>query len=186
MSLTLRKQAQSILDTNNLQELHISINNNNKCLTLTGECGEPFITISGILFSRNTPNKSEIDYACELLDIFITKHKITLLDAINIARKVKQYPEQPHIKDNLKYDNYPNKVMFTMLNNLIVNIYEDLRIDIKTKNNTKNLSIPEFNKLKISEDICTKVKDIFKWNNEYQKLLTKKDEALNLLNKCNI
>ncbi len=81
MSLILRKECQTPLDTYGLAEYHVRINDN-KQLTIVGPCGKPLFSISGIIFSRVTPTLAEIEYAKELLQEFLIKFKQEILDVI--------------------------------------------------------------------------------------------------------
>ncbi len=76
MSLMLRKKCQIILDSYNLQNYHVTISEETKCLKIVTECGKPMANIEGITFSRICPTKDEIVYASELLQDFLTTHKV--------------------------------------------------------------------------------------------------------------
>ena len=74
MSLMLRKQCQSLLDSVSLSNYHVQIDETTKMLQIVGECGQSFVSISGIRLSRMAPNNEEIKLALELFDAFLVKH----------------------------------------------------------------------------------------------------------------
>ena len=78
MSLILRKKCQEILDDQKLSNYHVAIEESTKCMQIVGECGKPLFSIYGIKFTRMAPTKEEIEYAVELLDTFIIKHKTAI------------------------------------------------------------------------------------------------------------
>lgn len=92
MSLFLRKACQENLDGVGLQNYHIQVDEGTKCLQIVGECGDVFVSITGIRLSRMAPADKEIDLAIELFDDFLAKHTGTFkafLDAKIRADKSK-------------------------------------------------------------------------------------------------
>jgi len=75
MSLLLRNACQETLDNAGLANFHIRTNETNNTMTIVGECGQPFVSISGIKFARTAPSAAEIPLAVELLEVFLMKHK---------------------------------------------------------------------------------------------------------------
>jgi len=75
MSLLLRNACQDTLDNAQLSNFHIRVNEYSKAMTIVGECGQPFVSISGIKFARVVPSNAELPLAVELLDAFLMKHK---------------------------------------------------------------------------------------------------------------
>ena len=73
MSLILRKTCQPMLDDNGLGNFHVDISRE-KTLAIVGECGQPFVYVTGVSFHKFQPTRVEIDYAAELLDAFLVKH----------------------------------------------------------------------------------------------------------------
>jgi len=73
MSLLLRQSNQEILDQFGFTSFHTRVNDN-KNLSICTACGEPFITISGIQFSKAAPAKVEVEYSNKLLQDFLTKN----------------------------------------------------------------------------------------------------------------
>lgn len=92
MSLLLRKLCQPVLDEHGLGHLHATEIEYPYTLKITTECGESFIRISTIKFTKVTPNQAEIKYAAELLGDFLTKN----------AEKVKNY-----LRAKAAYNNCP-------------------------------------------------------------------------------
>lgn len=99
MSLLLRKGCQPLLDELDLEFLHVDIQN--KCLCVVGECGQCIVTISGIKFNGTTPKTAEIEFAVELFQSFLTKHKDKLKEAID-AKKAFKLLEIPKIPEEYK------------------------------------------------------------------------------------
>ena len=77
MSLQLRKQCQAMLDNVGLNNYHVQIADDTKYMQIVGECGQPFVTIQGIRFSKMAPTQLEIDISLELFDAFLVKHTAT-------------------------------------------------------------------------------------------------------------
>lgn len=75
MSLMLRKAAQPILDSANLDPYHIEINESNKHMELKTPCGKPFATVHGVVFSRMHPTNAEIEFAIELLQEWVNRNQ---------------------------------------------------------------------------------------------------------------
>ncbi len=117
MSLILRQKCQEKLDDFGLGHLHITINNSNR-LAIVSECGKPFMVLAGVQFSRQIPTIAEMDYAVELLDVFLGLHGDTILDYIR-SEKAFTGKKKPRSKkfdmgfnDNLHtggYNKAPNK-----------------------------------------------------------------------------
>ena len=74
MSLFLRKACQENLDGVGLQNYHIQVDEVTKCLQIVGECGDVFVSITGIRLSRMAPADKEIALAIDLFDDFLAKH----------------------------------------------------------------------------------------------------------------
>jgi len=75
MSLLLRNACQDVLDDAGLQNFHCSVSERGNYLTIVGECGELFVSITGVQFARTAPNAAEIPLAVDLLEAFLMKHK---------------------------------------------------------------------------------------------------------------
>lgn len=75
MSLLLRNACQPVLDNAGLQDFHCGVSDTGNYLTILGECGQLFVSISGVQFARTAPSKEEIPLAVDLLDAFLIKHK---------------------------------------------------------------------------------------------------------------
>ncbi len=76
MSLMLRKKAQVVLDKFNMQNFHVTIGDDPKNLKIVTECGKPMADIHGIVFNRMSPTPDEVAYSVELLEDFLTTHKV--------------------------------------------------------------------------------------------------------------
>ena len=73
--LMLRKMAQSVLDKNGLNTLHVGIESGGfKALQLRGECNKVVVTISGIPLKKTTITAKEREYAVELLAAYLAKY----------------------------------------------------------------------------------------------------------------
>ena len=75
MSLLLRNACQDVLDDAGLQNFHCSVSERGNFLTIVGECGELFVSITGVQFARTAPSAAEIPLAVDLLESFLMKHK---------------------------------------------------------------------------------------------------------------
>jgi hypothetical protein len=92
MSLLLRKACQPLLNSVGISETHVSINDN-KRLAIVGQCGQPLITIHGIVFTRKEPTKAEIEYCMELLEEFFDLHIKKILAYMKALQKFKSMPK---------------------------------------------------------------------------------------------
>lgn len=79
MSLILRRTCQPILDKAGMQNFHIEMNEQQRVMEITTECGKSIVSVKGVNFSRKSPGKAEIEYAAELLEAFIMKYKKAIL-----------------------------------------------------------------------------------------------------------
>jgi len=95
MSLLLRKDCQDLLNQHGLPEHHADIANS--VLTIKCECGQPFIIVPGISFSRTNPTKAEIAYAVELLGTWLALNKTNIIKYQKLITKFegKVRPELP-------------------------------------------------------------------------------------------
>lgn len=92
MSLLLRKECQPVLDEHGLGEYHAAIVGADgwekfKVLGIVGTCGQEFVKIRGIAFSKINPSAKEIEYAAELLQEFFLTHRKTLEVFLDTQRK---------------------------------------------------------------------------------------------------
>ena len=75
MSLLLRNACQEKLDAANLHNFHCGVSSTGNHLTILGECGQIFVSVSGVQFARTAPSAAEIPLAVDLLESFLMKHK---------------------------------------------------------------------------------------------------------------
>lgn len=73
MSLILRQKTEGLLEKAGLGEFHTQISN--KYMQVVGQCGQPIVTVRGIMFSKNAPSIAEIDYSVGLFAKFLETHK---------------------------------------------------------------------------------------------------------------
>lgn len=113
MSLFLRKACQENLDNVGLENYHIQVDEGSKCLQIVGECGDVFVSITGIRLSRMAPAEKEIELAIDLFDAFLAKHAGTFksfLDAKTRADKAEIPTEVPGLLNvdvsHQKWQNY--------------------------------------------------------------------------------
>lgn len=99
--LLLRQDAQKVLDSFRLTDLHVTLTN--KTLTLAGICGKPLVIIQGISFSRNTVNEKERIFAIELLEKFLTIHA-SIIEKFIIDKKTFLALPELILPTNWKYD----------------------------------------------------------------------------------
>ena len=97
MSLLLRNACQQTMDNAGLGNFHVRTNTTDNTMTIVGECGQPFVSISGIKFARLAPSNAEIPLAVELLEIFLIKHKS---DFDLYVAELAKYAKIPEIKQN--------------------------------------------------------------------------------------
>ncbi len=158
MSLILRKECQTPLDTYGLAEYHVRINDD-KYLTIVGPCGKPLFSISGIVFSRTTPTLTEIAYATELLQEFLIKFKQEILDVIKAKSDLfkvqssmtelpdnfsKSYTNVEHIvytskNESLRYYPKDNSFMYCISNYTNISDIKPIYKDTKIKKQLKDL-----------------------------------------------
>ena len=77
MSLILRQKTEAVLEEAGLPEFHTQISG--RYMQIVGQCGQPIVTVRGIMFSKNAPAIKEIDYSVELFRKFLAVHKEELL-----------------------------------------------------------------------------------------------------------
>jgi len=88
------------MDNAGLGNFHIRIDKSSNTMTIVGECGQSFVSISGIKFARLAPSAAEIPLAVELLGVFLIKHKpdfdkyIAELAAYNKIPKIKAHTDR--------------------------------------------------------------------------------------------
>jgi hypothetical protein len=87
----LRKASQEILNRFDLDDYHAAIDNN-KHMAVVGPCGKPLFHIYGITFNRASPTGAEIEYAVELLNEFLVKHRQTIKDYFKAIDKFMNMP----------------------------------------------------------------------------------------------
>lgn len=190
MSLLLRKACQPILDAANMPNHHveIDINNMNKHLHIVGECGQPLIQIQGITFSRNTPTKTEIEYAAELLQAFLVKYH-SKIDEYLTRKTTNGLAPEHELFDTYFGPNYI-EVGYTDKNiiRVILTVTEDdnIAIDINLKLSSKKSPPNILDDFKHDAVILTQAKifakQINKWNKEDQEIKALKTN----LSVCNI
>lgn len=116
MSLLLRKACQPTLDDASLGSFHVRVDENTKTMTIVGECGQPFVSISGIKFARTSPSAAEMPLAVDLLEIFLVKHKgdfdryVIELAKYNKIKKVKMKTD----KYDIDTHGYGEKMAYTI------------------------------------------------------------------------
>jgi hypothetical protein len=115
----LRKACETILEQHRLGKYHARVDSHNKYLLISTECGKPFMTIYGIRFNRDTPTQNEIEYATELLDAALGKHKQDIESYIKLEAKVAKLRVNPKVIQTTSYN--PD---FS-----IVNEYPDLTVE---------------------------------------------------------
>lgn len=91
MSLMLRKYCQPTLFRAGLGDYHVNMDAA-KNMVVSGECGKPLLTITGITFPKPAPTKVEIEYAEELLVTFLQAHKGELDRYIKLHNKFISIP----------------------------------------------------------------------------------------------
>lgn len=124
MSLLLRKQCQPILNEVGLGDYHTRINSS-KYLAITGPCGKPLFSITGIEFVRNQPTAKEIEFAAELLTDFCAIHKASIRSAL-IAKKALFLADRPELPSNVSWSQKSRTVTFRVTEDV------SLALDIKT------------------------------------------------------
>jgi hypothetical protein len=181
MSLILRKLAQEKLDAAGFPNIYADINNS-LYMQLSTECGRPIAQINGVSFSRKAPTNAEIDYAVELLEAFLVKHKTTMDTAINLEHKYKDLenpPEIPGVEADQRYGKlrvkiYINEDTYVTINDSgIVYFDNQLTVDI-------------LNKIKITKTQIDNANKLFKWCEKLQEVSSLKSKAWSVLNQCDI
>lgn len=155
MSLKVRKACQEILDTIPLlRNFHVEVNKTYKCLDLVSECGKSLVIIHGISFSRANPSKDEIEYAAELFNAFLVKHRSKLESCIkqnqankSLANKIEALIKELNICTRFKnnYVGVPKNYVQFHHNNLRCDI------SIKPKIALYKVEIIERNNLEVSD-----------------------------------
>ena len=186
MSLKLRKACQSVLDKGSLANYHIRVNENNRAMTLVGECGKPLVAIYGIKFSSISPSNAEIEYAAELLDAFLTKHLHTIQKAIK-AKQAANELKAPAKPDNVTINRY-GSISFTGKHNdikygatlsrngrgqMVVNLTDDLPIEF-------------YDGFTVPKDMIDFADAYHHYSKEVETLRDTAQEAAQALNACDI
>jgi hypothetical protein len=105
MALMLRKACQPILNDADLDPYHADIDRQTKCMQLFTPCGKTFATVHGVNFSRLDVTKDDIEFACELLEIWLIRNKDKIevyLDAFEILQRMEE-PNHETTVDDVDY-----------------------------------------------------------------------------------
>ena len=115
MSLLLRNACQETMDNAGLGNFHVRTNENNNTMTIVGECGQPFVSISGIKFARTAPSAAEIPLAVELLEVFLLKHKPDFDAYVRESAKYKKLAKvEPHTENfSIESNGYSDNAYWT-------------------------------------------------------------------------
>ena len=132
MSLPLRKVVQPILDANKLESYHAAISDQ-KFFRIVGECGKPLFTVTGIEFTRREPTVADIEFATELFQEFLLKHKVKL-DTFMAAGAAFNKLTQPKNKNGIYTlgKDYQNRCSCT---------YQDTSIRVQVNNIENKISV---------------------------------------------
>ena len=98
MSLMLRKSCQEALNKNSLSMFHADISSDKK-LTIVSDCGNPLFTINGISFSKVNPSIAEIEFATELLNGYLIKHKTRINDYLSLITELADFADISYLTD---------------------------------------------------------------------------------------
>lgn len=102
MSLMLRKSCQEALNKSSLSMFHADISSDKK-LTIVSDCGNPLFTINGISFSKVNPSIAEIEFATELLNGYLLKHKSRINDYLNLLAEVSDFAGISYLTDEFTF-----------------------------------------------------------------------------------
>lgn len=185
MSLLLRKACEETLNLAGLGNYHVRIDGNNN-LSVVGECGKIFFTVSGIKFSRSTPTGAEVKYAAELLSDFCVQHKNTLQTAVSTKLalfKAKPYEATPKFSVNVNKAeveyNYTKSIALEYnIKTKELSIHTSYSTtELVTAGLIDKLTNTAFRKEMVAE---------FKAAEKFSIIEDKHNDAISLLNKCDI
>lgn len=88
MAILLRQRGEESLNQAGLSEFYIDLSPTSKVLTVYDQiCGKPVTSIPGITFSNLKPTVNEMEYACELLDLWLSTNKVQIKTYLNTRAK---------------------------------------------------------------------------------------------------
>jgi len=194
MSLFLRKACQDNLDGVGLENYHIQVDENTKCLQIVGECGDVLVSITGIRLSRMAPADKEIELALELFDDFLAKHAGTFKEFI--AAKIRADKASiPKIVPGLMNCTV-DKGMYQEFHQLTFDMSADPNREVTVRSNgyfsmpSLQIDMVKFPDADIQLSItATERKAVRNWVNactEFNKAINIKTELLTKLSACEI
>lgn len=187
MSLLLRKGCQDSLDAAGLGVYHVEITNNNY-LGLVGECGQPLVTIHGIKFNRSTPSVAEIEYAVELFEAFLVKHKTNIMKYLKATQAFK-LKDEITLPDSLSETSYRNEFSYKQGDFKVEFQFTKSKgienIEIKSKSKVP-ITITEATKMKINKKLLEANIKAIKDRLVYRELEQKVADMYSELSKCEI
>lgn len=196
MSLQLRKECQTLLDGVGLENYHVDIDERTKKLQIVGECGQPFVSISGIRLSRMAPPSKEISLAVELFEAFLVKHTALfkeftaakkIADSCSVPLKIKAI-KNSRIEKN-KYNTYYELNFFMSEDDeRLVNVNSKGAVIINKKDININDKPDDLKKVKASltDKETNAIRSWVTACNLYNEAIEKRDKLKSKLSSCEI
>lgn len=94
MSIKVRRAIQPLLDEAGLEFFHAGLQGSTNLIQIRGQCGKPYVTISGIKFSQSNPGKEDVAYAAELFKDFLEQNGEELARLPKLLAKKKTEQER--------------------------------------------------------------------------------------------
>lgn len=185
MSLILRQQCQPVLNEYGLGDYHVRINDS-KYLSVTGPCGKPMFSVSGIEFVRAQPTSKEIEFAVELLTDFCLTHKATIRTAL-IAKKALFNAVRPEVPSDLGWSATNDTIKFK--------VCDDVSMIFNVKTKEFEVTVPGYAYQSVTLKQFIKVMSVASmkkytkvWNEQtaYAKIESVYNAEISALQTCNI
>lgn len=194
MSLFLRKACQELLDNVDMENYHVEVDKDTKCLKIVGECGQLFTVINGIRLSRIAPPMREINLAVELFDAFLIKHASTFHELAE-TRRIKANLKLPKKVEGLagceyhegKYGN-PNSITFYVQKDpeRKIQAYSDGDVTFYTRKIKTNKEDPSLLSAALSKKEEQLVHDWIKGQKDFDNIHKREEKLLNKISSCEI
>lgn len=186
MSLLLRENTQELLNQFGLNSFHTEITST-KHLAIVTRCGEPFVIISGIKFSKMQLTQKEIEIATKLFKEFLEINQQKIEDYISAYEHFYSLPEIEQFTEKYQINSFGNDCK-----NYSINVLDDKKrkLFLVTTRGTITFSSIEFTRNKIIDlmqsneidEALHYLQQYVAYKQEEEKFFKVKAE----LNKCNI
>lgn len=186
MSLLLRENTQELLNQFGLNSFHTKITST-KHLAIVTRCGEPFVIISGIKFSKMQLTQKEIEIATKLFKEFLEINQQKIEDYISAYEHFYSLPEIEQFTEKYQINNFGNNY-----ENYSINVLDDRKRKLFSVTTIRTIIFSSYEFIKeevlelmqsnILDEALDYLKQYIAYKQEEEKFFKVKAE----LNKCNI